>query len=65
MKIIFYSNANETHFHKEGFALENFESESYWNSDMVYFPLVSKVDKKIFHTFTFQTVSRRKLIKMF
>ena len=63
--MIFYSKANETHFHKEGFALESFESESYWNSDMVYFPLVSKVDKKCFHTFTFQTVSERKLIKMF
>ena len=63
--MIFYSKANETHFHKEGFALESFESESYWNSDMVYFPLVSKVDKKFFHTSTVQTVSKRKLIKMF
>ena len=60
MKIVYYSNANETLCHKEGF-----ESKSYWNSDMVYFPLVSSVDKNFFefHTFTFQTASKRNLIK--
>ena len=37
--MIFYSHANKTHFHKKGFALSlslNFESGSFWNSEMAY-----------------------------
>ena len=35
MEIIFHSHANETHFHKKGFApVPRFESEGFWNSEV-------------------------------
>ena len=39
MKVIFYSHANKTHFHKKSFALlrPHFESGSFWNSEMACF----------------------------
>ena len=49
MKVIFYSHANKTHFHKKSFALlrPHFESGSFWNSEMAcfFFVLSCKLTK--------------------
>ena len=49
MKVIFYSHANKTHFHKKSFALlrPHFESGSFWNSEMAcfFFVLCCKLTK--------------------
>ena len=38
MKMIFHFHANKAHFHKKGSALGLFfESEGFWNSEVVYF----------------------------
>ena len=36
MKMIFYSHANKTHFPRKVLQLACFESDSFWNSEMVY-----------------------------
>ena len=56
--MIFYSHANKIRFHNQGFAFcPGFESETFWNSEMVYLFSFKIRPRTIFPLFSIRTMN--------
>ena len=55
MKMVFYSHANKTHFHRKGFELNLVLKVSFWNLEMAYLAHSYRLIYTASYTYLFQS----------